>query len=43
MHYNKSFLISYNKFTISDKNIKSKLYEIEKLGLFAMGKLLKTY
>ena len=43
MHYNKSFLISYNKFIISEKNIKSKLYQIENLSLFVKGDLLKTY
>ena len=43
MHYNKSFLISYNKFIISDKNMKSKLYQLENLNLFVNGNLLKTY
>ena len=43
MHYNKPFLITYNKFIISDKNMKSKLDQIENLNLFVIGNLLKTY
>ena len=43
MHYNKAFLITYNKFIISEKNMKSKLDQIENLNLFVIGNLLKTY